>query len=442
MSAHENLTLPPGSSIRQCTVLDAVATDTQGCLYRASTADDERSVLLYEFMPAGLALRRADGVHPRPGKADAFAKAQSAYALRLRAAALVGHPALPTLDDIWQEAGTVYAVSPWRDGRPLTVELSARAAPLELRTVQNWARTLCDALSALHRNDIVHTRLSPAMIRVLDSGELVLPPVGNGHHLDEVPAWVAPEQHPLNPKPVGVGVWTDIYQISALMHLLLLGTAPPTVLRRWEGAPLERLSALVGRVPEGLIVAMRQGLSMHPSARPQSVAAWLELAGLPDRRERSRYDLDDVSDAPSAAARAPAAAAVAEVAAPVTAPAPDAHPAASPAHGDDVATPEPSPEPAAVDARVTAEPAETAEPAPQPPAPVADSVSAPTPVAAEAPMPAPMPHTPEPGHQPIPPSIEARLERLERAGARGTPMWVWMSVLVAVFALGAILWNS
>ena len=314
ISAIETMALAPGSTVKQYAVIDSVGFDTQGSLYRAECTRTQRTVLLYEYWPQGLATRRAGGIHAAPGRADAAARALSAQATRLRAAALIGHPALPTLDDIWEQDGALYAAGPWRPGRSLMTELTARAAPIDADMLRTWARTLCDALSALHRQDLIHGNLSPALIRVLDGGGLLLPPLGGTVFESDAPPWVAPEQHPLCPKPHATGPWTDIYQLSALLHHAITGLPPPAVTRRWEGAALERLAAVSGHFPAELLLATSKGLSMHPAARPQSTEQWLDEAGLPDRREHMRYEEDevgaaDVAGAPRAVVDAAAAAA-------------------------------------------------------------------------------------------------------------------------------------
>jgi hypothetical protein len=388
MSAYETNALPPGATVKHYTVVDLLGFDHQGCLYRAESPHGGHRVMLYEFLPAGLAVRGTHGVQPLPGKADALAKAVAAYATRLRAAGLVGHPALPTLDDIWTESSTLYAVGPLRSGHGLLAELGqgdADTAPTRLTT---WARTLCDALEALHRHDLMHGNLSPEMIRVLDNGELQLPLVGAPVYIDETPPWLAPEQHPLNPKPVGTGPWTDVYQFSALMHLFMTGQNAPSVMRRWEGAPLERLTDLGDAFSPEWVVATRRGLSMHASVRPQTPAKWLELAGMPDRREQPRHDAE-ASAFDAANRRFPAAAA----------PATDA-----------MAADEPAP----------ATPADAAPVEPELAAAVAPAVA---PLSLGA------------GHQPLPPSVQERLDRVETQRRAERPTWLLALVLLAVAAV-------
>jgi hypothetical protein len=166
--------------------------------------------------------------------------------------------------------------------------------------LQQWARTMCDALTALHRQQLLHGNLAAHMFRVRQTGELILPLAGGDLFATDVPPCVAPEQHPLNTQPGPVGPWSDVYQLSAVMYQLMTGAAPPTVLRRWEGAPLQHPSDNLTCWPPALVVATRKGLSMHHDARPQSVDEWLELAGLPDRRSRRRHELDSAYVAPLA----------------------------------------------------------------------------------------------------------------------------------------------
>lgn len=395
-SAFETIALPPGSTVKHYKIADLLAGDHQGFLYRADCLQTQVPVLLYEFLPSGLAMRSGPAIKAAPGKADALAKAVSSYATRLRAAGLVGHPALHTLEDIWLENATVYAVGPFKSGKPLLLEFGPAswgdgpAGPDSAKLVA-WARVLCDALSALHRHDLFHGNLSPSMIRLLDTGELQLPLVGAGVHSEDTAPWIAPEQHPLNPKQVGIGSWTDVYQLSALIHQLMTSQAPPSVMSRWEGAPLERLAELGETYPAELLVATRKGLSMHAAARPQTPQKWLELAGLPDRRELPRYD-SEASGFDAGSRRFPAA--------------------ASPATGSTAAM-----STAAASSSINALDAETDR-----------GVSS---VAASRPMELGT------GHQPLPLNVQERLDSLERRKPEDSATWMWAFVLMALITLVA-----
>jgi serine/threonine protein kinase len=376
MSAFETTALPPGSTVGPATIVDSLGFDHQTCVYRADVTGTGTSIVLYEYLPTGLAIRGPRGIEAVDGKAEVFARAQAAYTTRLRAASLVGHPALPTIVDIWQEQGTVYASGPWRPGRSLQAEVSSRNGPIDSATLGAWVRALCDALASLHQHELVHGNLSLGMIRVLDTGELLLPPVGNGMYADDVPHWIAPEQHPLNQKPAPVGPWTDIYQLSAVLLQVLTGQPPPTVVRRWRGeAPFDRLAELSGRYPDDLLLTIKRGLAMQVTTRPQSTWQWLAEAGFPDRREHARYDPHE---------------------------------------------PQPTlPEMAREGHSPTSRPADLGD----------------VPFKASAPLPL----TPNSGHLPMRQSVEERLERAElQRSHRGTPGWVWAAALVALAAVVGI----
>jgi len=380
MSAIETAALPPGAMVKHYAVIDSVGFDQQGCVYRAECGLTQRTVCLYEYLPGGLAVRGAGGVHALPGRTEALAKAISSQATRLRAAALLGHPSLPTLEDIWQQNGALYAVGAWHPGRSLLSDLASRPAPIDAELLRQWARVIGDALAALHRHGLIHGNLSPGTIRLLDNGGLLLPPVGGGIFEEHVPAWIAPEQHPLNPRPAPTGPWTDIYQLSALLHQAITGLAPPPVTRRWEGAPLERLLAVSGHFPIELVNAARRGLAMVPAARPATIDEWLVEAGLPDRREHPRFEEADPSEAP---------------------------PAESPVSASPSAVP-------VIDAGSEVE--------------QAPDVIALAPAGAATGT----------GHQPLPVHLQQRFEELERPAARGTPAWVWLAAILAVSGLVGI----
>ncbi len=285
--------LAAGSTLKQFVVVECLGIDQHAALYRAESADTGHPVLLMEYLPVGL-VERADGVlRTLAGQSAVYERAMASYAKRLREAALVGHHALPVFDEIWREADALIAVGPWQAGKNLLAELEQHRSAPDPQLLCQWARTLCDALTALHRNQLLHGNLAAHMLRVRQTGELMLPLIAGDSFTKELPPWVAPEQHPMNPKPGPVGPWSDIYQLSAALYQLMTGHAPPTVLRRWEGAALEHLTddlAQSAQLPPGLVVATRKGLAMHHDTRPQSVDAWLDLAGLHDRRHQQRYE--------------------------------------------------------------------------------------------------------------------------------------------------------
>lgn len=287
--------LAPGSVIKHFEVTECLGMDLHCGLYRAASLETETPVLLMEYLPAGLCERYDEGVRAVPGASERYKNAISRYARQLREVAQIGHPALPLMDDIWQEQGALYAVGPWRDGRGLLADGVARKPLPDEQILQRWARSMGDALSALHRQKLLHGNLALHMFQLCQTGELILPPAGGDVFGNDLPPWLAPEQHPLNDRPSPVGPWSDVYQLSAVMYQLITGAAPPTILRRWEGAPLKLVPNNLPQAQQRLTEATRKGLSMHPDARPQSVQAWLDLAGLPDRRTRSRYEFDSAN---------------------------------------------------------------------------------------------------------------------------------------------------
>jgi hypothetical protein len=284
-----DLALPPGTPVRQFEVVDCLGMDQHTTLYRAVSTETDEAVLLMEYMPAGLVQRRDGRLVAAPGEAKRYQRAREDYAKRLNQIAAIGHPAWPSLDELWQEDGTLYGVGRWPLSRKLLSHGALRQAEPDPQLLRRWARTLCDALSSLHERQWIHGNLDIHLMHVRQTDELVLPLIAGQTLAGELPPHVAPEQYPVSMKPGPVGPWTDVYQLSAVMHQLISGAAPPTALQRWEGAALPVLD--VDAAPElaGLILATRKGLAMHQDARPQSMAAWLEIAGLPDRRSSGRY---------------------------------------------------------------------------------------------------------------------------------------------------------
>jgi hypothetical protein len=246
------------------------------------------------YAPAGLTTRRDGAVQVVESRRARYEQAQHDYAARLAQVASIGHHAIPVIDDRWLDRGILMGVGTWQSGCSLSTAWDLRRHDRPVECIRQWIRILCDALMSLHDRQLIHGNLHFPMFRVRATNELMLPLVGGELFVSELPPCMAPEQVPHTPMPAPLGPWTDIYQLSAVVYQLLTGTAPPTASERSIGVMLESVADhdLVREWPE-LIKAMQRGLSMRHQERPASVATWLELAGIPDRRNTRRQPSHD-----------------------------------------------------------------------------------------------------------------------------------------------------
>src|SRR5262249_48392295 len=126
-----------------------------------------------------------------PGRGDLWREA--------RAAARLAHPNVVTIHEIGDHAGSPYLVMEYVDGPTLRERIAQGRLPLAegLRI----ARDLAAAITAAHRESIVHLDLTPANVllaadgraRVVDFGLARTPDAAESERAG-TPAYMAPEQ--------------------------------------------------------------------------------------------------------------------------------------------------------------------------------------------------------------------------------------------------------
>ena len=76
------------------------------------------------------------------------------------------------------------------------------------------------------------------------------------------------------------GPWTDVYALSAVLHLAITGKAPPASVTRMINDPMRPLRETVPGYSEEFLAAIERGLSVRPEQRPQSIAEFRTLLGV------------------------------------------------------------------------------------------------------------------------------------------------------------------
>ena len=157
------------------------------------------------------------------------------------------HPHIATLlDGGVAEDGTPYLVTELVDGEPLDRFCESRNLGLEERL--DLFLQVCDAVAYAHRQLIVHRDLKPSNILADEEGGVRLLDFGIAKWLEQgdstrsvpsfTPAYASPEQWAGELATTA----TDVYGLGLVLHLLLTGHQPPSLLRLREPTG-ERLPA-------------------------------------------------------------------------------------------------------------------------------------------------------------------------------------------------------
>ncbi len=295
MSAHaETAPLAAGTAVGSLRLLDCIARDPDGWLYRAQETDTGRAALVLEFFPHGLAQRDpSTGIEPLPDAATELTQRTARFILAASESMGLQHPNLMRVKGCVVEEGSVHVRLADHDGMTLAQRM-ALDTPVSPHELERWVHDACQGLSALHRSRHLHGGLTPERILIRPQGSLTLLPLaieprqsppGPEGDPKQAPAftlspWLAPEQK-WTTAALRQGPWTDLYALAAMAVQCLTGEPFPNVLHRVDGKRLPNLGTWVeqGHRRE-FLDGLLHALEMSPDARPRSATDWLREMGL------------------------------------------------------------------------------------------------------------------------------------------------------------------
>lgn len=289
--------LPPGATRGELEIQGVLYADDVAIYYAAADRATRQELMLQEYMPAGLAVRSAQGhVQLRSSAAtDSFHAGLMSFVLSARVSAGVSHPCLLGVVQFWEEGGTAYLSTPLRKGKPLGDVLGAGgSSPIS----EAWLRALLvpvlGALGAMHAQGLVHRAVCPEHIFLDELGQPSLRYLFAARRfVGDRPVAVAlafnpgysPIEQAADVSALRQGPWSDIYALGATLHFALTGLPPPSATQRVlkdEYVPLS--SRQVPRCSVEFLDVVDQMLVVDPARRVQSVSALRELLGTTARR--------------------------------------------------------------------------------------------------------------------------------------------------------------
>lgn len=283
-----------GTRVAEFEVTRLIGQGGFGVVYEAWDHTLERTVAIKEYMPTALANRQADGsVTPISAKhKETFDVGMRSFINEARLLAQFDHPSLVKVYRFWQERGTTYMVMPCYQG------ITLKQALIDKRDVsEKWLVDIVDgvtqALAVMHRASCYHRDIAPDNIMLLESTGLpvvldfgaarrVITDVTQAITVILKPGYAPIEQYSETPD-MTQGAWTDVYALSAVMHVAVTGRSPPPSVARLLNdryVPLAADPQLLTRFQPRILQAIDAGLGVRPESRPQSMDAFRHALGL------------------------------------------------------------------------------------------------------------------------------------------------------------------
>ncbi len=232
--------LAPWSVLEQYRIEEILRYDHFSITYRASNIKLDQLVVIKEFLPQDLVIRKSDDeiIAKFSSDEDVFQKGLKYFMEEAEALSKFSHPHIVRILRYFRANGTAYMVMSHEDGATLRKQLD-RMGPDDTMPedrIKLWLRDILDGLEALHEKGIYHRDIRLDTIFLKKDGSAMLIDFGavcyalNNESKNEntlLPSGYSSDD--LYADEEEGGLWTDIYQLGAVVYECVTGQEPPDV---------------------------------------------------------------------------------------------------------------------------------------------------------------------------------------------------------------------
>ncbi len=258
----------------------AVSSNSEGFTYNAFDMKSKTPVTLRELFPIGM-LTRGEGNYclVNVGKAAEFIDVKDAFVkLWKKLLGINGYTALLTVHEVFEDLGTVYAVSDFiGDGKTLReFLLEKEQGYISWDEARILFMPIVSAMGELHAAGIIHGGISPVTLVIDAKGKLKITGFCTAELRTEkgkLPSelyegYAAVEQYGVNGE---LGACTDIYAFAAVLYRTLIGSTPMSASSRLVNDKLMIPGKFAEQLPAYVINALVNALQILPEERTPSV---------------------------------------------------------------------------------------------------------------------------------------------------------------------------
>jgi serine/threonine protein kinase len=275
-----------------------------GITYLARDSLD-RIVVIKECFPSSMCVRDRNNtvtVRSRSHHRD-FTTLVSLFGSEARRLAKLEHPNIVGVHQVFEDNETAYMALDFVRGEDM-LTLIKQGVTWDADTVKTLLLKLLDAVSYLHKRDILHRDISPDNILLDHRGDPVLIDFGAAREeatrasrvlssIHTVKDGYSPHEFYLSGSAQGPA--SDLYALAATFYHVMTGKAPPDSQSRVaavaEGRkdPMEMLSSHGTGYDHFFIDAMNKALAVFPKDRMQTADDWILAIHTEKRREAALH---------------------------------------------------------------------------------------------------------------------------------------------------------
>ncbi len=256
----------------------AQSISTEGITYIAWDNATDTAVHIKEYYPKGIANRNPDKTVSVVGGSEFYFNEGLMDFIEINKKLIATElQAIISVLTVFEENGTVYAVTPIISGITLTAFLERNGGCLRWEQVRPLFLPLIDTLKELHEMGIVHGGISPDTIIVGRDGKLRF----NGMCIPRLrmaspdsPAelysgYAAAEQY--GKTDAALSEASDVYALSATLFRVLIGVAPPSAESRLATDTLSIPARFADELPRQVLVAIANGMQVNVQNRTENI---------------------------------------------------------------------------------------------------------------------------------------------------------------------------